>query len=321
MEKKRITVLPHQFNNNDYFLLKFIYDESLVSIARSLGCRWVVEEQGWTIYRSRENLKALIRAFSEISIFDTSKIGITDAEEDYDGRITVVPEAYSQLLIRKGYSEKIVQVYKSLFREFIHNFKNKELKELKQEDLISYIEEQVIGKNISGKSENQLVEALNFYYSGILKRSALEFPLIKRERSGRNQKKVSRKELVRMLKATPNVKHKALMSLLFGSDLQRDQLVKLEKEDVNLDKMTINTTSGEEETPVTLKLDGESKKLLNQYLKVYKPDKWLFEGAKGDPYSKSSIVSVIRRASYKAGLDEKIPKTKRESENEMRSGS
>ena len=84
MEKKRITVLPHQFNNNDYFLLKFNFDESLVSIARSLGCRWVVSEQGWAIYRSRENLRALIRAFSDISIFDTSKIGLKF------GHVTVV---------------------------------------------------------------------------------------------------------------------------------------------------------------------------------------------------------------------------------------
>jgi hypothetical protein len=70
-----------------------------------------------------------------------------------------------------------------------------------------------------------------------------------------------------------------------------------------------------------LKLDEDSRELLDQYLKVYKPDKWLFEGAKGDQYSKSSIVSVIRRATFKAGIDEKIPKSKREPENEMRSGS
>ena len=321
MEKKRITVLPHQFNNNDYFLLKFNYDESLVSIARSLGCRWVVPEQGWAIYRSRENLEALIRAFSDISIFDTSKIGIVDAEEDYGERITVVPEAYSQLLIRKGFSDENVQVYKSLFREFIHHFGDKKLKDLNRDDLVSYVEEQVEGKKISGKSEKQLVDAINFYYTGILKRPALVYPLVKKENSGSNRSKVSRKELVRMLEATTNVKHKAIMSLLYASDLQRAQLLELEKDDVNLEKMTIRTKSGEEKKPVTLKLDEDSRELLDQYLNVYKPDKWLFEGARGDQYSKSSILSVVRRASFKAGLDEKIPKSKREPDNEMRSGS
>ena len=321
MEKKRITVLPHQFNNNDYFLLKFIYDENLVSIARSLGCRWVVSEQGWAIYRSRENLKALIRAFSDISIFDTSKIGIIDAEENYGDRIPEIPEAYSQLLIRKGYSDETVQVYKSLFREFIHHFKNKKLKDLKQEDLVSYIQKLVGGKNISGKSEKQLIDALNFYFTGIMKHKALDYPLVKREKSGPSKRKVSRKDLDRMLEVTPNVKHKAVMSLLYASDLQRAQVVELSKDDVNLEKMTIETTSGEENKPVTLKLDEASGKLLDQYLEVYKPDKWLFEGAKGDKYSKSSILSVIRRASYKAGLDEKIPKRKREPENEINWGS
>ena len=321
MEKKRITVLPHQFNNNDYFLLKFIYDENLVSIARSLGCRWVVSEQGWAIYKSRENLKALIRAFSDISIFDTSKIGIIDAEEDYGDRITAVPEAYSQLLIRKGYSEETIQVYKSLFREFIHHFKDRKLKDLNREDLVSYIEKQVGSKKISGKSEKQLIDAINFYYTGIMKQEALNYPLVKRDKSGPSKRKVSRKDLVRMLEVTPNVKHKAVMSLLYASDLQRDQLVELSKDDVNLEDLTIHTTSGEEKKPVTLKLDEDSGKLLGHYLEVYKPDKWLFEGAKGNKYSKSSILSVIRRASYKAGLDEKIPKRKREPENETNWGS
>ena len=313
--------MPHQFNNNDYFLLKFNYEESLVSIARSLGCRWVVSEQGWAIYRSRENLESLIRAFSDISIFDTSKIGIVDAEEDYGEHVTTVPEAYTQLLIRKGYGDEDVQVYKSLFREFIHHFRDKKLKDLKYEDLVSYVEEQVAGKKISGKSEKQLVDAINFYYTGILKRRELAYPLVKRENSGRSRTKFSREELVRMVNATPNVKHKAIMSLLYASDLQRAQLVELEKDDVNLDKMTISTTSGEARKPVTLKLDNDSRELLDHYLKVYKPDKWLFEGAKGDQYSKSSIMSVVRRASYKAGLDEELPKRKREPENEMRWGS
>ena len=321
MEKKRITVLPHQFNNNDYFLLKFNFDESLVSIARSLGCRWVVSEQGWAIYRSRENLKALIRAFSDISIFDTSKIGIVDAEENYGEPIATVPEAYSQLLIRKGYSEETIQVYKSLFRELMHHFKQKQLKDIKREELQAYLQNQVNARKISGKTEKQLVDAINLYFTGILKRPKLDYRAAKKQRSGRFGKDISQKELLKMLSVTQNVKHKALMSMLYASDLERAQLIELEKDDVDLDKMTIRTKSGEEKKPVTLKLDEASKELLDKYLEVYKPDRWLFEGSKGDQYSNSSIVSVIRRASYRAGLDEKIPKRKRDPENETRSGS
>jgi site-specific recombinase XerC len=321
MEKKRITVLPHQFNNNDYYLLKFNFDETLVSIARSLGCRWLVSEQGWSIYRSRENLKALIRAFSEISIFDTSKIGITDAEVSYGEKISTVPEAYSQVLIRKGYNDKTIQVYKSLFREFMHHFKDKNLKEIQQEDLVTYMEGQVKGKKISVHSEKQLIEAINLYFTGVLKRKELEFSVSEREKPGQAQKKVSQKELNRMLEVTGNVKHKAVLSLLYASDLKRDQITTLQKDDVDLKKMTISTSNGEEAKPVKRKLEKSSKIILDKYLEVYQPEKWLFEGFKGNPYSKSSIISVIRRASFKAGLDKKVPKSKRNPENETHSGS
>ena len=321
MEKKRITVLPHQFNNNDYFLLKFNFDESLVSIARSLGCRWVVSEQGWAIYRSRENLRALIRAFSDISIFDTSKIGITDAEESYGERMTEVPEAYSELLIRKGFSEEAIQVYKSLFRELVHHFKEKEVRDISEEDLRSYIDNQVSAKKISTASEKQLIKAINLYFSGVLKRTELEYPVAKREKPGRGQKSISLEDLRKMLAVTQNVKHKAVMSLLYASDLQRAQLINLKKDDVDLKKKTIKTESGENRKPVKLRLDRESGKILDKYIEMYKPDNWLFEGAQGDQYSNSSILSVVRRASYKAGLDEEIPKRKSDPENETRSGS
>ena len=321
MEKKRITVLPHQFNNNDYFLLKFNFDESLVSLARSLGCRWVVSEQGWAIYRSRDNLEALIRAFSEISIFDTSKIGIIDAEEDYGERIAEVPEAYSHMLIRKGYSEEKAQVFKSLFREFIHAFKERKLKEIEQDEIVTYIEDQVRGKKISAKLEEQLVDSINLYFHGILKRKELIPTGAEREKSGRMGKSISQKELRRMLSVTQNVKHKAVMSLLYASDLKRSQLIELEKSDIDLKSKVINTRNEESDKPVRLKLDESSKELLEKYLEVYQPDKWLFEGSKGDQYANSSILSVVRRASYKAGLDEKIPKKKRNPENETNSGS
>lgn len=321
MEKKRITILPHQFNDNDFFLLKFNYDESLVSIARSLGCRWVVSEQGWAIYRSAENLNALVRAFSEISIVDTSKIGITSLEETSEGKIDQIPEAYSSMLMRKGYPKEVISIYRSLFREFISHFSGKKISEISPDDVMAYLKGQARSKKITGKTLDQMIEAINLYYVNVLKRKKLTYPTEEQEEEKNTTNQVSDKELKKMLKVTKNVKHKAIMSLLHSAELQRSELIGLKKKDVDLEegKINVRTTGSKDVKKVVLEPD--TNHLLQHYVKLYKPKNWLFEGAKGQQYANSSILSVLRRASFKADLDKKIPRSKRDPESETRWGS
>ncbi|WP_335964899.1 tyrosine-type recombinase/integrase [Galbibacter sp. PAP.153] len=46
--------------------------------------------------------------------------------------------------------------------------------------------------------------------------------------------------------------------------------------------------------------------LFNQYRKIYKPEKFLFEGQYGGAYSKSSVQHVFRKAMKAAGIRKKI---------------
>jgi site-specific recombinase XerD len=321
MEKKRITILPHQFKNNDYFLLKFNYDESLVSIARSLGCRWVVEEQGWAIYRSPENLGSVVRAFSEISIVDTSKIGITSFEETAEGRYDQVPEAYSNVLIRRGYTKEVINVYRSLFREFINHFSGRNPQDLGRDEVTAYLESQVKAKKIAGKTLEQLIDAINLFYVDILKRKKIEYPPAEAEKRKKIRQRISGKDLKQMLKVTKNIKHKAMISLLNTSDLKRSELIDLKKKDVNLNNRQINVKKSKQEQDKKVMIEPETNLLLRHYLEVYKPESWLFEGAKGKKYANSSFLSVLRRASFKADLDAKIPRSKRDPESETNWGS
>ncbi len=321
MEKKRITILPHQFKDNDYFLLKFNYDESLVSIARSLGCRWVVSEQGWAIYRSVKNLNSVVRAFSEISIVDTSKLGATTFKEASEDAFEQVPEEYSNVLIRKGYTEEVVSIYRSLFREFINHFSGRKLKEIDPEEVLAYVDSQAQVKKISGKTLDQLVQAINLYYGDILKRKKLKYPLEDPEKEVRAKNEVSEKELKQMLKVTKNLKHKAMMSLLHSTELKRSDLIDVKKKDVDLKTSQIKLETGKDKKVKTVLIEPDTNKLLKRYLDLYKPQSWLFEGVNGNKYANSSILSMLRRASFKAGLDKKVPKSKRNPESETNWGS
>lgn len=327
MEKKRITILPHQYNDNDYFLLKFNYDESLVSIARSLGCRWVVSEEGWAIYRSRENLSSLVRAFSDISIVDTSKIGKINLEENGESRFKDVPQEYAQALIRKGFNEETRSIYKSLFREFVNHFSQRKLREVSQEEVREYIAGQIRSKKISGQTEKQLIGAINLYFADILKRKELMYPLEEAAKNESRQNGPTKKELSRMIGVTKNPKHKAILSLLQATGLKRSEVIDLKRSDLDLEKKCVMSDPGnlqkkeESSSEKAIILEQDTVDHLKHYLELYKPKEWLFEGTQGNKYADSSILSVIRRASFKAGLDRKIPKSKRNPDSEVNWGS
>ena len=46
--------------------------------------------------------------------------------------------------------------------------------------------------------------------------------------------------------------------------------------------------------------------LLRRYFKKEKPDEWLFEGIRGDRYSPESVVKLVRKAAYNAGIKKRV---------------
>lgn len=46
--------------------------------------------------------------------------------------------------------------------------------------------------------------------------------------------------------------------------------------------------------------------ILRKYYKEYKPNKYLFEGAKGGKYSPTSIAKILKSAAQKAGIHKNV---------------
>jgi len=53
-------------------------------------------------------------------------------------------------------------------------------------------------------------------------------------------------------------------------------------------------------------LSVKTLELLRKYFIEFKPKVWLFEGAKGETYSKKSIQMILKKASEKVGIKKHI---------------
>ncbi|MEO9869661.1 tyrosine-type recombinase/integrase [Ekhidna sp.] len=117
-----------------------------------------------------------------------------------------------------------------------------------------------------------------------------------------------------ILQNTPNLKHKALLTVLYSAGLRVGELLSLKITDIDADHMRIWVREGKGCKDRLTTLSPHLLKLLRLYYQRYRPENYLFEGSAGHQYSSTSVRKVLNRASLKAGIKKKVkPHTLRHS--------
>jgi integrase/recombinase XerD len=92
---------------------------------------------------------------------------------------------------------------------------------------------------ISESQQNQRINAIKFYYEKVLGLNR-EFYDIERSRKKHVLPKVlSEVEIIKIIEAIGNFKHKAIIATIYFAGLRRSELINLRKQDVDFDKNII----------------------------------------------------------------------------------
>ncbi|MCU7695507.1 tyrosine-type recombinase/integrase [Haoranjiania flava] len=109
-------------------------------------------------------------------------------------------------------------------------------------------------------------------------------------------------EIHRMIESTDNLKHKTMISLLYGCGLRLAELLNLRLSDINSNKMTITIRESKGNKDRVVMLPEKLLPLLRDYYKAYKPKFWLLEGQQGGQYSAKSVQIVIKKTAATVGI-------------------
>jgi integrase/recombinase XerD len=182
------------------------------------------------------------------------------------------------------------------------------------EDLIRKYLQKLIQDGKSNSYVNQAVNSVKFYYEVVLGMPN-RFYSIERPRSENKLPKViSKEEVLAIINATNNIKHKCIVSLLYSAGLRRSELLNLKITDIDSNRMLIRVESAKGNKDRMTLLSKYVLEDLRIYFKEHKPKKWLIEGAKGGKYSAESVVKIIKRASTKSKITQNVtPHTLRHS--------
>lgn len=281
-------------NKTSYWGIAIPYDSFLISKAKKLKGRWNPELKTWLFEWTPATKKALEETFLRKNAIAPVKPFCT------------VPQAYIDLLERRRYSPNTIQTYLSLFEQFLryfHEIKPEALNDAHVAEFQTYL---VKEKRVSTSSQNQYINAIKFYFEKVLGRDKAYYHIERPIKEFKLPKVLSEKEVVGILNAVHNLKHKAMLLLVYSAGLRAGELINLRIDDIDGEQMRVFVRGGKGKKDRVTILSKKALETLREYFKKFRPKEYLFEGQFGGKYSDSSLRRVFGTALKKAGISKKV---------------
>lgn len=290
--------------NDEKILVKLPYcEERIKQIKKIQGYRWHIDKKYWSIPYSEENVLLLAGIFSDC--ISDSKLHLSDEfKELILNQYGVDSERLSKIeeeLKLKGYSWHTRKAYLGHIKRFTCYCK-KPIDEISQEDIRRYLLFLLDIRKSSAAFVNQAYSALKFLFGFLGICRELEIPRCKKEK--KLPKVISKEDVVKLLSAVDNIKHKALLMLIYSSGLRVSEVVRIRIQDIDGKRKMLRVSQAKGRKDRYTVLSNTALDVLRQYFKKYRPDDWLFPGFNGESYlSVRTVQNVFRNACSKANVN------------------
>jgi len=168
-------------------------------------------------------------------------------------------------------------------------------------------------KNRSASTLNTAYSALKLYFEKILRRKFfVHIPRSKREKTLPNV--LSKDEVRRLIEGTKNVKHRTMISLLYGAGLRVGELVRLKMCNFDFDRKVIHVVQGKGKKDRYTLLPASLIEILQKQKSVKDAQSFLFTNQKGKHLTEKTVEKVVKAAAVRAAISKHIsPHTLRHS--------
>ena len=216
--------------------------------------------------------------------------------------MTLLRERMAEDLRIRNYSPRTVECYVSMMARFAREF-GKPPGRLGPAEIRAF-QVRLIEKKVSWTLFNQAVCALRFFYRVTLPRDfAVEhIPFAKRKRPLPTVLSVD--EVRRLLGSLTNIKHRAVLSLIYATGARLNEATHLRVGDIDGKRMTVHIRCGKGGKPRMVPMSVALRDLLRAYWLAARPRDYLFAGTQPDhPLHETSVQHACARARLRARID------------------
>lgn len=214
----------------------------------------------------------------------------------------------------RGLAENTGKSYLGTMRCFVRHFMRPP-DELTAEDVKRYQLFLTKERRVSWSTFNIHVCSIRFFYRNVL---AVKWDVeaIPYQKTGKRLPVVlSGEEVVALLDAATNLKHRAILMTLYAAGLRASEATHLRVADIDSRRMMIRVAQGKGRKDRYVMLSAKLLEILRRYWLEQRPEPWLFPGQDpARPLTRDSVERVFVRAKEKAGIRKSVhPHTLRHS--------
>ena len=294
------------------FKVYFSFNKEMVFELKKIPfAQWNEGEHYWSIPYSEKylnELKQIAENFSlqfKYTIEQKPKIKPRPSRFDIENYRTC-PAEYISKLKELRYSQNTIDTYKHMFEEFINYYPSTEIQDISDEMIVQFLRYLVNERNISGSYQNQSINSIKFYYERVRGGQRKIYTIDRPRKEKMLPEVLSEEEVAQILNATENLKHKAIFMTIYSAGLRIGEAINLKVKDIDSKRMQIRVVQAKGKKDRYTLLGNKTLEVLRKYVAEYKPKDWLFEGAKGEQYSTSSIQANLKIAVDKVGIKKRI---------------
>lgn len=317
-----ISIKMEGLKNQDFIFISFKYNEELISVIKQTKrFRWSVSKRCWYLPFSNSNLDLIHQIFGAITIINMDQ-SICQASKQPIKKINRVISEHNKEIIRgyvsylrgKRYSESTIKTYFTFMADFFDFVNLIPLEKISNRDVELFIEKVFIPRNYSISTHRQFISALKLF--------VVFYPVIRIDNLILHRPKKSRllptilsnEEIISILRCTKNLKHRAIIAMIYSAGLRISELLNLKLNHIDIQRRQIMVKNSKGRKDRNVILAQSCIPLILNYLDTYKPNLYFTEGKPSEKYSAESVRAFLKRSCKIAKITKSVtPHTLRHS--------
>ena len=316
-----VTLSPLLHKNNQQIAIGFAFDTAVKDALKSLPfVAWSQSHRTFYMQPSLVHIKTVIDTLRDLTIVvDYSQIAYLPLRETNTPatgatKVQAKLAVYKRYLIGKRYSTSTITTYTNFAKLFLEYLVTVKCKKVTQQTLRSFVAQMVVSKHYSISSHRQLISALKHVCSCFELEGIDEEALERPKKTQYLPTVLSKEEVLDLLRNTKNLKHRAVLALLYSAGLRIGELLNLKLHAIDLDRRQIRIENAKNRKDRYVVLAESFLPLLANYLQTYRPQNYFVESPTQTKYSASSIRQFLARSCKAAQIHKKVtPHTLRHS--------
>ena len=327
MKNNQITLPPILLKkvihrNKIQLLLLFTFNTEIKNILNNIGgYYWSKTLRGWYTEFNSENISLLKGVLNDKvnfkldpSVYNKLKVKPIRKKREISEQNKQVIRLYVKYLKGKCYSESTIKTYFTFVADFFNYIEDTPISTISNRTVELFIEDVFVPRNYSVSTYRQFISAIKLFKAFYPECGINEINLKRPKKSKLLPTVLSKEEIIDLLRCTKNLKHRAVLAMIYSAGFRISELLNLELKHIDIDRrqLIIKNSKGRRDRNIIL---AESFiPLLINYTNTYRPIIYFVEGKPSKKYSAESIRSFLRKSCKIANITKHVtPHTLRHS--------